>query len=138
MASLLRSSCISRRVLSSLSHSVDAAGIPSRPTWSVNELLASYPRPTLPPSALKRLHDLSALVPPEENSPEYIKLKTELEELIRLVEAVKLVDTTGVRPYRPANVISTSSGTSNAPTGFTSSMQTELNEFVMLFCASRS
>ncbi|KAF7331885.1 hypothetical protein MKEN_00068700 [Mycena kentingensis (nom. inval.)] len=90
MASVPR---LARRVYSSLNAS-------NQPSWSVHQLLASYPRPSLPPPALKRLHDLSALVPPEQDTPEYLKLKTELEELIRLVEAVKLVDTSGVPPYQ--------------------------------------
>ncbi|KAJ7179398.1 hypothetical protein C8R46DRAFT_1073635, partial [Mycena filopes] len=64
----------------------DACGIPRRPTWSVNELLSFLPQNTL----------------------EYEKLKTGLEELIRLVEAVKMVDTEGISafgredPARPA------------------------------------
>jgi hypothetical protein len=37
------------------------------------------------------LHELSALLPPEEGTPEYVKLKHELEELIKLVEATKLI-----------------------------------------------
>lgn len=74
----------------------DEYGIPARPTWSVHDLLSSYPKPTLSDEILKKLHDLSALTPPAEESIEYAKLKNEMEELIRLVEAVKLVDTTGV------------------------------------------
>ncbi|KAL1704366.1 hypothetical protein EV121DRAFT_205857 [Schizophyllum commune] len=75
---------------------VDRFGIPLEPTWSVHELLSSYPKPTLSDAALRRLHDLSALVPPKEGTEEHKRIKHELEELIRLVEAVKLVDTTGV------------------------------------------
>jgi hypothetical protein len=37
------------------------------------------------------LHELSALLPPEEGTPEYAKLKHELEDLIKLVEATKLI-----------------------------------------------
>ncbi|KAF9815544.1 hypothetical protein IEO21_04544 [Rhodonia placenta] len=75
----------------------DACGIPVRPTWSVDELLSSYPKPTIPPSTLKRLHELAALVPPVEGTPEHTKLTREMEGLVRLVEAVKLVDTrTGI------------------------------------------
>ncbi|ESK88026.1 hypothetical protein Moror_10797 [Moniliophthora roreri MCA 2997] len=76
---------------------VDAYGIPAMPTWSVNDLLASYPKPTLSSSTLTKLHDLAALSPPEEGSQEHKRLKGELEELIRLVEAVKLVDTSDVQ-----------------------------------------
>ena len=75
---------------------VDQTGIPLKPTWSVNELLSSYPRPTISPSTLKRLHELSALIPPAESTPEHTKLTREMEELVRLVEAVKLVDVSGV------------------------------------------
>jgi hypothetical protein len=37
------------------------------------------------------LHALSALIPPQEGSLEHEALKEELEDLIKLVEAVKLV-----------------------------------------------
>ena len=74
----------------------DEVGIPIRPTWSVNELLSSYPKPTISPATLKHLHALSALIPPEEGSPEHAKLTEEMEDLIKLVEAVKLVDTDSV------------------------------------------
>lgn len=77
---------------------IPSYGLPAKPSWSVNELLSSYPTPELSPSTFKRLHDLSALTPPEEGTPEFGKLKRELEELVRLVEAVKLVDTEGVQP----------------------------------------
>ncbi|KAJ3484993.1 hypothetical protein NLI96_g5258 [Meripilus lineatus] len=72
----------------------DEYGIPTQPTWSVNDLLSSYPKPTISPSKLQKLHALSALVPPEEGTPEHRKLTTEMENLVKLVEAVKLVDTT--------------------------------------------
>lgn len=70
----------------------DACGIPLKPTWSVNELISSYPKPTIPPSTLKKLHDLSALIPPEEGTPQHAQLTEELENLVKLVEAVKAVD----------------------------------------------
>ena len=75
---------------------VDRTGIPLRPTWSVNELLSSYPRPTISPATLKRLHELSALIPPAEGTAGHAKLRREMEELVKLVEAVKLVDVSGV------------------------------------------
>ncbi len=71
---------------------VDETGIPLQPTWSVNEVLSSYPRPTINPSTLKRLYELSALIPPAEGTAEHAKLTREMEELVKLVEAVKLVD----------------------------------------------
>ncbi|TFK43245.1 hypothetical protein BDQ12DRAFT_674641 [Crucibulum laeve] len=84
------------RTLSGLTSSTDSCGIPHRPTWSVYELLSSYPKPTIPPATFKRLYELSALVPPEEGTPEHAKITGELEEMVKLVEAVKLVDTDGV------------------------------------------
>lgn len=70
----------------------DACGIPLKPTWSVRELLSSYPSPSLSPVTFQRLHELSALIPPIQGTPEYTATKKELDELVRLVEAVKLVD----------------------------------------------
>lgn len=70
----------------------DSYGIPIHPTWSVNDLLSSYPTPTISSTTLRRLHELSALIPPEEGSAEHDKLKQEMEDLVKLVEAVKLVD----------------------------------------------
>ena len=75
---------------------VDQTGIPLKPTWSVNELLSSYPRPTISPATLKRLHELSALIPPAEGTAEHAKLTREMENLVKLVEAVKLVDVSGM------------------------------------------
>ncbi|KII95891.1 hypothetical protein PLICRDRAFT_78507, partial [Plicaturopsis crispa FD-325 SS-3] len=69
----------------------DSLGIPLQPTWSVHDLLSSYPTPTITPATFKRLHELSALIPPAEGTVEHDSLKRELEELIKLVEAVKLV-----------------------------------------------
>ena len=74
----------------------DEVGIPIRPTWSVNDLLSSYPRPTISPATLKHLHTLSALIPPEEGSPEHAKLTEEMQDLVKLVEAVKLVNTESI------------------------------------------
>ena len=74
----------------------DEDGIPIRPTWSVNDLLSSYPRPTISPATFKHLHTLSALIPPEEGSPEHAKLTEEMQDLVKLVEAVKLVNTESV------------------------------------------
>lgn len=71
----------------------DEYGIPVRPTWSVHELLSSYPKPTISPSNLEKLHVLSALVPPQEGTPEHKRLVHEIQNLVKLVEAVKLVDT---------------------------------------------
>jgi len=70
----------------------DPYGLPIQPTWSVNDLLSSYPTPTLTPFTLKRLHELSALIPPAEGTLEHDTLKREMEDLVKLVEAVKLVD----------------------------------------------
>ncbi|KAJ3565813.1 hypothetical protein NP233_g7408 [Leucocoprinus birnbaumii] len=74
----------------------DEYGIPLSPTWSVTKLLSSYPEPSISPQTLNRLHELAALVPPAEGTPEHETLRKEISELVRLVEAVKLVDTQGV------------------------------------------
>ncbi|KAI0080667.1 hypothetical protein K474DRAFT_151407 [Panus rudis PR-1116 ss-1] len=70
----------------------DSCGIPTRPTWSVDELLSSYPRPRLSPATLERLHVLSALHPPAEGTAEHKALTFEMENLVKLVEAVKTAD----------------------------------------------
>lgn len=74
----------------------DEYAIPLSPVWSVTELLSSYPQPAVSSQTLTRLHELAALVPPAEGTTEHIQLQKELSDLVRLVEAVKLVDTQGV------------------------------------------
>lgn len=69
----------------------DSLGIPTRPTWSVDELLSSYPKPKITPATLKHLHELGALIPPEEGTEAHAKITSEMENLVKLVEAVKLV-----------------------------------------------
>ncbi|PPR02430.1 hypothetical protein CVT24_001979 [Panaeolus cyanescens] len=76
----------------------DEFGIPTTPTWSVNELLSSYPSPKLSPETVERLYKLSALIPPARDTPEQQTVVRDLEQMIRLVEAVRLIDTTGVTP----------------------------------------
>ncbi|KAI9507715.1 hypothetical protein F5148DRAFT_980975 [Russula earlei] len=68
----------------------DECAIPLKPTWSVDDLLSSFPRPTISSPALRKLHVLSALIPPEEGTPEHAKLTRELEDLVKLVESVRL------------------------------------------------
>jgi len=70
--------------------------MPITPTWSVHKLLSSYPSPKLSPATIQKLYHLSALVPPEEGTPEHEKITKDLEEMVRLVEAVRQVDTSGV------------------------------------------
>ncbi|KAF8607502.1 hypothetical protein BDV93DRAFT_603314 [Ceratobasidium sp. AG-I] len=72
---------------------VDELGVPLSATWSVKELLSTYPAPSLSHDTLARLHRLSALNPPAPGSSKSESLRLELQELLRLVEAVKLVDT---------------------------------------------
>jgi Asp-tRNA(Asn)/Glu-tRNA(Gln) amidotransferase C subunit len=74
-------------------YSTDSCGIPTEPTWSVKDLLSSYPSPRLSNKTVQKLYELSALIPPEEGTPDYENVKHDLEEMIRLVEAVRLVDT---------------------------------------------
>src|SRR6266545_309969 len=91
--------CFNQKRCKSSSHPstpADSCGIPLVPSWSVNELLSSYPSPTLPNETIKKLYELSALIPPEQDTPRYKTVKKDLEEIIRLVEAVRLVDTAGV------------------------------------------
>ncbi|KAH9963122.1 hypothetical protein BC827DRAFT_1193512 [Russula dissimulans] len=73
----------------------DDCAIPLKPTWSVDDLLSSYPRPIISSPALRRLHVLSALIPPEEGTPEHAKLTRELEDLVKLVESVRLSNVPG-------------------------------------------
>jgi len=91
--------CTSRRLYSAPKPQkveTDDLAIPLTPTWSVHALLSSYPSPQLSSATLKKLYKLSALEGPAVGTPEYDKVKNELEEMIRMVEAVKLVDTTAV------------------------------------------
>ena len=74
-------------------HETDSCGLPLRPTWSVTQLLSSYHSPTLSTTTVNRLYELSSLVPPGEGSSNYNALKQNLEGMIKLVEAVRLVDT---------------------------------------------
>ena len=82
-------------------HEADSCGIPAQPTWSVNTLLSSYPTPTISSATLSRLHELSALIPPGDGTQGHIILKQEIEDLVRLVEAVRLVDTKDVNLKSP-------------------------------------
>ena len=74
----------------------DEHGIPARPRWSVNELLSSYPKPTISPVTLKHLRTLGTLSPPEGGSPDHAKLMEEMQNLVKLVGAVKLADVDSV------------------------------------------
>lgn len=74
----------------------DEYAIPLSPAWSVTELLSSYPKPAVSSQTLTRLHELAALVPPAEGTTEHVQLHKELSELVRLVEAVRLVNTQGI------------------------------------------
>jgi len=90
------SSKISWRTKSTFSiplHEIDSCGLPLRPSWSVTQLVSSYPSPTLPITTINRLYELSSLVPPEQGTPNYNVLQQNLEDMVKLVEAVKLVDT---------------------------------------------
>ncbi|KAG8956562.1 hypothetical protein FRC04_000040 [Tulasnella sp. 424] len=77
---------------SALPKPTDELGMPLEPTWSVKNLLASYPAPTLETTTLKHIHKLSALTPPEEGTPEFETLRKDLAEMIRMVEAVKTIE----------------------------------------------
>jgi Asp-tRNA(Asn)/Glu-tRNA(Gln) amidotransferase C subunit len=75
----------------------DDLGVPLTPTWSIHDLLSTYSKPTLSAKTLIHLHELSALTPPAENTQKFTDRSNELTELIRLVDAVRLVDTDSVR-----------------------------------------
>jgi Asp-tRNA(Asn)/Glu-tRNA(Gln) amidotransferase C subunit len=62
----------------------------------VKDQLASLPLPSITSDKFIKLHHAAALKPPEEHSLEFSRLKSDLEEMVRLVEAVKLVDTSKV------------------------------------------
>ena len=80
----------------SIKHQVDSCGIPIQPTWSVHQLLESYPCPKLSSATIDRLYELSALAPPKKCTLQYEKVKNDLEDMVKLVEAVKQVNTNGV------------------------------------------
>lgn len=80
----------------SIKHEVDSCGIPVQPTWSVHQLLESYASPKLPSTTIDRLYELSALVPPKKHTPQYEKVKQDLEGMVKLVDAVKQVNTVGI------------------------------------------
>jgi hypothetical protein len=85
---------LSTRTSATLSSTTDDLGVPLQPTWSVSALLESYPRPTLSPDALAKLHRLSALIPPEPGTPAHATLTAEMEDLVKLVEAVRIPELT--------------------------------------------
>ncbi|QRV87841.1 hypothetical protein RhiJN_15859 [Ceratobasidium sp. AG-Ba] len=96
---LLATRCTAKRTLfnavpirKNTTHAIPEDIVPGRPTWSVRQLLATYPAPSLSPEIFARLHRLAALQTPAPDSSEFRSLHLELQELLRLVEAVKLVD----------------------------------------------
>jgi len=80
----------------SIKYEVDSCGIPIQPTWSVHQLLESYASPKLSPATIDRLYELSALVPPKKHTLQYENMKKDLENMVKLVEAVKQMNTNGV------------------------------------------
>ena len=87
----LRSRFISSTTSPPPQFETDELGIPLKPTWSVQKLLSSYPPPTLEPEALIKLHKLAALQPPPTGSEKFETLRSELGDLIKVVEAVKKI-----------------------------------------------
>lgn len=69
--------------------SVDEYGVPTSPSWSVRQLLKDYPAPTLSNATFEKLHKLSALNPPSDPD-ERESLRRQLEELIKMVNAVRI------------------------------------------------
>ena len=68
---------------------VDADCLPLKPTWSIKELLAKQKDVEISNQQLAHLHKLSALQLPATDSTEYSKLKADLQQLVKLVEAVR-------------------------------------------------
>ena len=68
---------------------VDEDGIPLSPPYSIRSLLSSLPAPKLSDKQFIHLHTLSSLHPPASGTPEFTDKKAQLEEMIRLVEAVR-------------------------------------------------
>ncbi|KZT62146.1 hypothetical protein CALCODRAFT_463181 [Calocera cornea HHB12733] len=88
--------CNRRRSTLSKDIEVDELGIPTKPTWSVQDQIAASPHSAISPKTLAHLHKLSALIAPAVGTQKYQKLKTELQNMVRLVEAVKEVDVSSV------------------------------------------
>ncbi|CAE6482272.1 unnamed protein product [Rhizoctonia solani] len=84
---------------------VDDLSIPLKPTWSVAQLLSTYPAPELSDGTFSRLHRLAALNPPDSTSLDKQAIKVELQELLRLVEAVKLVDTSSLHGTKQTGLL---------------------------------
>ena len=87
---------VNRQSSHSIKNQVDPCGIPVQPTWSVHQLLESYACPKLSSTTIDRLYELSALAPPNKDTLQYEKMKKDLEVMVKLVEAVKQVNTNGV------------------------------------------
>lgn len=68
----------------------DELGLPKNPTWSVNDLLNSYPPAELADETLSHLHNAAALLPPERDTEDFQKIKRDMANLIKLVEAVRI------------------------------------------------
>lgn len=71
---------------------VNELGVPLSPTWSVRELLDSYPPPAIDDQTFEKIHRLSALVPPAKGTAEREFLRKELQELVKMVNAVRIAD----------------------------------------------
>lgn len=82
----MRCSLAARKSIQTL---CDADGIPLKRTWSLRSLMAEQPRVELSAAQFRHLHKLSGLTVPDMSAPESVRLKQELEEMLRLVEAVK-------------------------------------------------
>jgi hypothetical protein len=69
---------------------VDEYGVPTSPSWSVRQLLKEYPAPTLSDATFEKLHKLSALNTPSDPMPNGSRCAEQLEELIKMVNAVRI------------------------------------------------
>jgi hypothetical protein len=71
---------------------VNEVGVPLSATWSVRELLDSYSSPSLDDQTFEKIHRLSALIPPDRGTEEREILRKELQDLVRLVNAVRVAE----------------------------------------------
>lgn len=82
---------------------LDAEGLlPRGSRWSIRRLLESQPRVNLSSHQLQHLYKLSALNPPAQDSQAEQSIKAELEEMIRLVEAVRRAPSSSLKSVEAA------------------------------------
>lgn len=71
---------------------VDGDGIPLAATYSFTAFLSSLPSPQLTDEQYIHLHKLAALVPPSKGTSDFKSSKLKFQDMIRLVEGVRQVE----------------------------------------------